>query len=175
MSMITKFLNGSGAYFSFTRHSLGEGGSDVIALLIIFAVCFGYALYFGKNRAISLSISFFVAEYFFGHFPFMKSLLVLTGEIPLLLNNIGIFLLFLIPVDIVINKFIFQDSGYGTAHYLRIGGYAVLLTILVLIFSYSVVSLDLIHNFSGSIDNLFNAPDRLFFWHLAPFILLFVL
>lgn len=165
MSVITKLFSSGGSYFS----------SDLVVLLTIFIICFSYALYFGKHRAISLILAFYPAQYFFEHFPFINNLLVLKGDIPLLLNHVLIFFLFLIPLDIVIGKFVFQDSGYGTSHYFRIAGYAVAMLILVLLFSYSVVDLNTIHHFSPSIDALFNAPDRIFFWHIAPLIVLFVL
>ena len=165
MSTITNFLHGGGTYFS----------SDIITLLVLFIIFFVYALYLGKNQIISLILAFYPAQLFYEHFPFLNSLLVLKGESMLLLNKIIIFLLFLIPLTILIGRYVFKDSGYGTMHYARMAGYSVAVVILILIFSFSVVSLDGIHNFSPSIDVLFNTKEHLFFWTLAPLGLLFIL
>ena len=104
-----------------------------------------------------------------------ENLLLLKGEPLLLLNKVLIFLLFLVPLTILIGRYVFQDSGYGSAHYLRCAGYALSMIILILLFSYSIVSLDSVHNFSPMISNLFTGADRIFWWHLAPLALLFVL
>jgi hypothetical protein len=165
MSAITSFLNGSGSYFS----------SDIVVLLVLFFVFLFYALYFGKNTIIATILAFYPAEFFYQNFPFMNSFLVLKGESLLLLNKVLIFLLFLIPLVILIGRYVFQDSGYGSAHYLRSGGYALAMVVLVLIFSYSIVNLDSVHNFSTSIDTLFSGANHIFLWNLAPLALLFVL
>lgn len=165
MSTITNFLNGHGNLF----------GSDIFILVILFLFFFCYALYFGKNTIIATILAFYPAQYFYQNFPFMNSLLVLKGDSLLLLNKVLIFILFLVPLTILIGRYVFQDSGYGSAHYLRCAGYTISMIILILLFSYSVVSLDSIHNFSPMISNLFTGADRIFWWHLAPLALLFVL
>ncbi len=99
----------------------------------------------------------------------------MKGESLLLLNKVLIFLVFWIVLDILIGRYVFQDSGYGSMHYARLAGYAVAMVIIVMIFSYSIVSLDVVHNFSPSIDVIFTGADRLFWWLLAPLALLFVL
>ena len=163
MSTLTKFLNGGGSYFS----------SDIFILIVLFIIFFVYALYFGKNQIISLILAFYPAQLFYEHFPYLNSLLVLKGDPLLLLNKVLIFLIFWILLDILISRYVFQDSGYGSMHYARMAGYSVAMVILILIFSYSIVNLDLIHNFSSSIDVVFTGTDRLFWWHLAPLVILF--
>lgn len=165
MSTITNFLHGGGSYFS----------SDIFILFIIFVIFFAYALYFGKNQIISLILAFYPSQLFYEHFPFMNSLLVLKGDNLLLLNKVLIFLVFLILLDILIGRFVFQDSGYGSMHYARLAGYAVAMVVVTMIFSYSIVNLDAIHNFSPSIDAIFTGTDKLFWWQLAPLAILFVL
>ena len=165
MSAITNFLNGHGAIF----------GSDIFVLVALFVLFFCYALYFGKNTTIATILAFYPAQYFYQNFPFMNSLLVMKGDSLVLLNKVLIFLLFLIPLTILLGRYIFQDSGYGSSHYLRSAGYTAAMVILILLFSYSVVSLDSVHNFSPMVSNLFTGADRIFFWHLAPLALLFVL
>ncbi len=165
MSTITSFLNGNGNIL----------GSDIFIIVLLFIFFFCYALYFGKNIIIATILAFYPAQFFYQNFPFMNNLLVLKGDPLLLLNKVLIFLLFLIPLSILIGRYVFQDSGYGSAHYFRSAGYALAMIILVLIFDYSVVSLSLAHNFSPTISMLFSDPTRIFLWNLAPLALLFVL
>lgn len=165
MTSVSNFFNSGIGYFS----------GDVVFIVTLFVIFFIYALYFGKNQIISLILAFYPAEIFYEHFPFLNSLLVLKGDSLLLLNKIAIFLVFWIVFDILINRYVFKDSGYGPAHYARMAGYSLAMVVLILIFSYSIVSLDAIHNFSPWIDALFTGADRIFFWNLAPVALLFVL
>ena len=165
MSTITSFLNGHGNLF----------GSDIFVLILLFIFFFCYALYFGKNPIIATILAFYPAQFFYQNFPFMNNLLVLKGDPLLLLNKVLIFLLFLVPMTILIGRYVFQDSGYGSAHYFRSAAYALAMIIVVLIFDYSVVGLGLVHNFSPTVSTLFSDPTRIFLWNLAPLALLFVL
>jgi hypothetical protein len=165
MSAISNFFNSGIGYFS----------GDVIFLVTLFVVFFVYALYFGKNSIISVILAFYPAQFFYANFPFMNSLLVLKGDWPLLLNKVLIFLIFWVLLYILINRYVFHDSGYGGEHYVRMACYAIAMVIVVLIFSYSVVNLDAIHNFSPAIDALFAGADHIFLWNLAPLVVLFVL
>lgn len=155
--------------------ALTNFSSDIFILVAVFVIFFIYALSFGKNSIISLILAFYPTQLLYEHFPFMNSLLVLKGDWLLLLNKVLIFLVFLIPLYILINRYVFHDSGYGGTHYARMIGYAAAMVIIVLIFSYSIISLDAIHNFSPSIDVLFTGTDRIFWWQLAPLAILFIL
>lgn len=147
--------------------------SDIIALLILFIVAFSYSLYFGKNRIISLILAFYPALYLFNSFPFRDKLIFLQGDTMILVNNIVLFLIFLIPLDIIIGRYV-SSVGYGGMKYLRIAGYSIGLVVLVLIFSYSVVSLDSFYNFGSGVDNIFSNDYR--FWlTLVPLAILLAL
>ncbi|MFA7216651.1 MAG: hypothetical protein WC095_01565 [Candidatus Paceibacterota bacterium] len=135
--------------------------TDIIALLVLFIIFFSYSLYFGKNRIISLILAFYPALYLFSSFPFRDKLIFLQGDTMILINNIVLFLLFLVPLDIIIGRYI-SSIGYGGMKYLKITGYSLGLVVLVLIFSYSVVSLDSLYNFGSSVDNIFSNDYR--FW-----------
>ena len=146
---------------------------DLIILAVIFVVLFLYTVYFGKNRIISLILSFYPSVFLFKSFPWVSKLLLLHGDKMLVLNNVGIFLIFFLPLNIIINRYIFSESGHsGMSHVFRIVGFAFSATILVVLFSYSVVNLDIFYNFSPALDALFASPDRVFIWELAPIALL---
>lgn len=162
MGMFTHILNiGS----IFTR--------DTVVLLGVFVLFFAFALYFGKNRIISLLLSFYPAAFLYERFPYLAKLLVLQGPQLAVLNKLIIFLIFLIPIDIIINKFIFSDSGYGSTRLLRIAGFAIAGVILMLVFTYSVVDLSIFYSFSIAIHHTIST--YIFWWTLAPLILMFFL
>ena len=146
---------------------------DVIVLLVILLAIFFYILYFGRNRVISLIFAYYPAVMLYKAFPFTDRLLLLKGEKMLVLNHLLIFLVFLIPISIILGKYVFTESGYsGTTHIFRNIGLALCGLLLVLIFTQSVVNFDSFYHFSPTIETLFSTPTRLFWWNIAPFVLL---
>ncbi len=147
--------------------------NDILVVVTLFVLFFAAGLYFGKGRLLSLVISFYPALFLYKLFPYAEKLTVLSGPQFLVLNKIGIFLLFLIPFDIIVSRFIFSESGYGgSLHIMRVAGLSLAMTVLLLVFSYSTVSLDVFYNFSSTIDTLF-VSGNIFWWMLAPFLILF--
>lgn len=146
---------------------------DIIFLLAIFLLLFVLSMYFGKGRFASVILAFYPATILFKSFPFMTNLMVMTGDKGILFNKIVIFLIFLIPVYLVINKYVSHYGEYGTGEgALRSGGYAAALLILIVTFSYTTVNFDLIHNFGSQIDAIFEGAGRIFWWNIAPLALL---
>jgi len=148
---------------------------DVIVLVGLFILFFAYAMYFGKSRIISALFAFYPAQFLFEHFPFMNKLLILKGDSLLTLNKVFIFLLFFIPLNIIIARYIFSDSGYGSSKMFRIAGFALAGVVVVLLFTYSVVNLDALYNFSSATDVLFSGTDKTFYWNVAPLVLMYFL
>ncbi len=149
---------------------------DIIVLVLIFIIFLFYGIYFGRNRLISLVLAFYPAMFLYNLFPYLAKLIILHGDTLILLNKVIIFLIFLILFDIIISRFIFADSGGGSGHYLRLAGCSLALVILIVSFSYSIISLDSVYNFSPKIDALFTASGTsVFWWDLAPLGLLFFL
>ncbi|MFA5888817.1 MAG: hypothetical protein WCW47_00475 [Candidatus Paceibacterota bacterium] len=146
---------------------------DLVFLVVVFAVLFICAMYFGKNQMVSIVLSFYPATLLYNSFPFINKFIVLTGEKLVILNKVGIFLIFFVIANFAIRKYI---SSYNeSSSILKNGGLAFAVLVLLLLFSYSTVSLDIFHNFSGSIDVLFVSADRVFWWNLAPLaILIFI-
>ena len=150
--------------------------SDMVVLAGIFFVFFFYALYFGRNRIISLIFSFYPAVILYQICPYIDKLVILNGEKLILLNKLAIFLIFFLPLNIIINRYIFAESGYsGASHIFRTVGFALCALVLFMLFTYTVINLDTLHDFSPTIDTLFNGGSRLFIWYLAPIVLLTIL
>ncbi len=152
--------------------SIGNISTDVATLLIVFLAFFFYTLYFGKNRTISFILAYYPALFLYNAFPWVAKLTILTSERMLALNKVGIFLIFLLPLSIIINRYIFADSGAGGVHILRVGGLALVCLTLVLLFSYTTVDLSTFHDFGSTIDMLFSTPTKVWVANLAPLVLL---
>ncbi len=139
---------------------------DTLFIVIAFAFFFGYAMLLGRGKIVSLILAYYPAVLLFNSFPFVNNLLVLQGDIMLTLNKIAIFLLFLAPLSILISRFVISESMHiGSSHFFRTAAFALCATALVLIFSYSTVSLDALHDFSPQIDLLFSSISRIFYWN----------
>ena len=149
---------------------------DIIFLLAVFAVLYVLTMYLGKGRLVSVILAFYPATLLYKSLPFLDKLLLATGDKPLLFNKLGIFLVFLVLIYLGINKFISHYAEYGPGEgALRTGGFVLAFLILLILFSYTTISLDPIHNFGSQIDVIFGGESRIFWWSLAPLVLLALL
>lgn len=154
---------------SFVTSLIKALSGDLIFLLVVFALFLGCTMYFGRNKVASFIIAFYPATLLYNTFPFINKLLIL-GPSYTVVNKILIFILFLYLVYIAINKYVslYDESSSGLSK----GGLALSSLILVVLFSYSTVNYDSLHNFSPTIDALFQGLGRVFGWSIAPLILL---
>ncbi len=168
-SLLTKYVPSVGVVS-------GSITSDAIFLGVIFIILIGASYYFGRGFIVSLVISFYPASLLFKLFPFTEKLLFVTGEKMLVLNNIAIFMLFLIPITVIVNRFVFTASDYsGGENILRLAGLSLAFLVIIVLFSYNTVNYDTFHNYSSQIDAIFDPSSREFYWLLAPIALLAVL
>ena len=145
---------------------------DMLFFVVGFVLLLIATLYAGKGRVISLILAYYPASMLFNTLPFINKLLILQDKM-LVLNKIAIFLIFLIPLSIIINSYIFSESIHtGAPHLLRMVGLALIMLVLVVIFSYSVVNYDVFHNFTSSTDSLFTPLSRIFYWDVGIFFIL---
>lgn len=162
-------MNFSSSTLSQIGHFLKGDMLFFVAGFILFLV---FALYAGKGRVISLILAYYPASILFNSLPFLNKLLVLQDKM-LVINKIAIFLIFLVPLSIIINSYIFSESMHsGAQHLIRTSVLALLMLFLVVIFSYSVVNYDTFHNFTTSTDILFTPISRIFYWNIGIFAIL---
>ncbi len=151
----------------------GVFSGDTLVLVILFIVFFAYSMFLGRGRMLSFILAFYPASFLYINFPFVNKFLILHGDKMLALNKIVIFLLFLTPLTIIINRFIFQASDYvGSSKIFRTVGLSLCGVILVLVFAYAIAGMDALHDFSPKIDMLFSSMDRIFYWNLGIMALL---
>ena len=150
--------------------------TDFIVLAGIFFVFFFYALYFGRNRIISLIFAFYPSALLYQIFPYFDKLIILQGDKLIILNKLVIFLIFFLPLNIIFSRYIFSESKYsGASHIFRIIGLSLCSLVLFVLFTYTVINLNIFHDFSPTIDLLFTGSTRLFLWNIAPLALLVIL
>lgn len=143
---------------------------DVLFFVALFVIVFVCAMYFGKNRMASLVLAFYPATLLYKSFPFLNKLIVLSGDTGILINKIIVFIVFFVLISIVIKKYLASYDESSNA-FSKIG-LTLAILIIILVFSYNIVSFDAFHNFSAQIDILFKNNDLIFWWNLAPFVIL---
>ena len=145
--------------------------ADAIFLIIVFAVFFAFGLYFGKGRLISLILSSYIAAPLYKFFPFFDKFLVVTGDNLLVINKIVLLLMFLVPLWIIIDRYIFSETiTTGLANSLKTAVLALMVVLIVVTFSYSLINYDVYHNFSDKFDQIFSSTQILFYIELVPLI-----
>ncbi len=148
---------------------------DILFLAILFVIFFVYAIYLGRSRMISLILSFYPATLLYKTFPFIDKITASTGN-TLLLVKFGIFLVFLIPINLIIGRYMFSELIHvRSSNIIQTIGLSIVMVIMIIMFSYNTINFDSLHNFSPMMDAIFAGSDRVFWWNLAPIVLLAVL
>lgn len=143
---------------------------DILFFVVTFILFFVFTLYAGRGRMISFILAFYPASILYKSLPFLDELIFFhTNGLPTI-NKMVIFLILLVPISIIINRYVFSESEYsGSSHMIRTAGLALVATVLLVIFSYTVVNFDILHNFSYSVDVLFTPESRIFYWNFGIF------
>lgn len=152
--------------------------TDTIIILIILGLSIGYTFYFGKDKIISLILSFYLASFIYENFYFINKLIIYKSTPTFLFfNHLTIFLIFFFIICLFLNKIILIDHSYSKIkkiiHSILLGGS---FTGLVLLGSYHIISIEKIYNFSPTIDKVFYGANEFTIWLIVPFVVfLFVL
>ncbi len=150
----------------------GMFSSDVLLIVGIFALIFVSVLYFGRGRAVSLILAFYPTVMIFKSLPFMDKLIFFTTDKLITLNKLGIFLIFYIPLYIIVSRYIFLSLEYSRMSVLKNSLLALSVLIVFFIFIYNVVGIHPIYDFSSQIDGLFDGEGNIFYWNILSFGLL---
>ncbi len=150
--------------------------SDMGVLIILFLIFFGITFWFGRGIIVAFILSFYPSVLLYLNLPFLDKLMILQGDKLLLLNRGCVFLLLFILITVIINSYVSSLGGLsgGGENLLKASALSLTGVLLVLILSYSVLNLDMLHDFSPSIDALFSSNARLFWWNIVPFVVLAV-
>lgn len=145
--------------------------TDVLVIVGIVVVGTFFTFFFGKSRGVTAILSLFGAIPLFQAFPFTTKLTVATGALPQALNVVGIFLVFVIFLYFLLDRYVVGDFVEGNFFKSVLMGIAFTAVILALV--YFVLPFDAIYNFQPNIDQWFSGNFTLFWWLIAPLIIIF--
>ena len=153
--------------------SVLSASSDAVVIGGMFAVATAYGLFFGKGRIVSLILALYPTALIFELIPYFKDILgTVSGTSSDVLVKAVIFVIILLPLHFVISHFIFTDFSFSRIRKTFEAGILGLSALVLLIaFSYRVIDISELYNFSSGVDTLF-ASANFFWWLLAPFVAL---
>ncbi|HZS42872.1 MAG TPA: hypothetical protein VFA52_01500 [Candidatus Paceibacterota bacterium] len=150
-------------------------GADLSILVILFILTAVYGLYWGKQRLVSLILAFYPAILLFLNFPYVNNLLLIkatAGQI--FVSKCVIFLIFLIPIHLIFNRFVFGDFGFNSNRkFLQAAILSISILILIIVFFYRVVPLTNVYSVSLPLARYLSTSKDFFWWLLVPFVGLF--
>lgn len=145
---------------------------DLGFILIFFGIFFFITSYFGRGMIVSLILSFYVSSLVYLLFPFTSKLIFLKGDLLILINNLIIFLVILIPVTIIINRYMSSGDYMNYLGFFKITLFSIASLVLLVSLSYIIINYDLLHDFSPQVDALYALNGVSFFIFLLPIIVL---
>lgn len=146
---------------------------DVFVIVGTWVVATLFTFFTSKSKAVSVILALVSAILLFQTFPFVTNLTVLTGAVPQALNVVGIFLLFTVGMYFLFNRYVVGD--FFNAKFLKSALFGLGITALLLAIVHFVLPFDAIYNFSPKVDAWFGGNFGLFWWVLAPLLLVFFL
>lgn len=145
--------------------------TDILVILGIFVVGTLLTFFMGKSRGVTVVLSLFGAIALFQSFPFIKQMTVLSGPIPEALNIVGVFVAFALCVFFLLDQYIVGDFAEGNFFTSILIG--VVFTAIILALIYFVLPFSPLYDFGANVDKWFTGSFNLFWWLLAPLVILF--
>ncbi len=162
----------STSFFSIPKFFAG----DLAFFVFLFAIFFILTVYFGRGVIVSFILGFYITIVLYSTLPSIEKFIFLSGEKLVLLNTLLIFSVILLPLTIIINRYIYSPSEYSSSiGMLKAVAYSIASSILVVAFSYMVIDYDLFHDFSAIIDSIFTYGWGGLIVLLVPLIILAIL
>jgi hypothetical protein len=144
--------------------------SDAVVIFAVIAIFTAYGIFFGKGKILSLLLAFYPATLVLRAIPQFNNPL---GS-PDTYTQLGLFLIVFIVLFYIFNHFIQGQFSFSHVRKtLEASVFGLTAASLTIYFTYHVVNLQKIYNFSPSIDNLFMGNTS-FWWLLAPFVIIFL-
>jgi len=158
-----------------TVENIANLSIDTIILLIIFFIFFIYGMRFGKRRIISLMLSLYASIPIVFFFPYIQKI-AFFGETDkaVLYSQIGLFILLVVLINIVLNKIVsFELYHRGLRKLIENGFLALASGGLLIAISYHIINISELYDFAGPIDAIFASTVLLFWWLVAPLVVIF--
>lgn len=153
-----------------------SASSDAVVIAILVSGFTAYGLFFGKRRLVSAILSLYPTAFIYKLIPFFQEILKQTPATPQdVLVKLVIFALIFIPIHFVMNHFVSSEFSFSKIRkFVEAGLLGVVATAIAIAFSYQVINISKLYNFSSGIDSLF-ISGNFFWWLVASFVALFFL
>ena len=122
----------------------------------------------------SLIVSIYITALLYANLFFIKQLTLVKGADELFWNHLAIFIIILIPVFFLINKYISAPVSRGAMKPLRAVLLLIALVGLILTVLYHIIPLEPIYNLPAQVDQLFASETAFTVWLIAPLLVLFI-
>jgi hypothetical protein len=148
-----------------------------IILAGTFILFFLFSTYYGKSKLVSLIFSFYPALVIYEKFPFFKEINSVKGSLAQQSAiRLVIFLLLIFLSYIIINKAMSMELSYskvkGTIESAVLSLIALVLTLVLVV---KIVPINALYRLPSSITSFFAPDTYLFWWLLAPLVIIFAI
>lgn len=148
--------------------------SDTLFLIILIAVFLFIGLRKGKGVLVTIIVSLYISTFLYSYTFLVKSLVFVSDDpFKLFWNHLAIYVLFFVPVYIILNKIISTEGDRGPVGFVKVGLLSVVLVGFTIAILYHFLSLSSVYNFSSSINDLFASKNSLRVWMILPLLSLF--
>lgn len=151
--------------------------SNVMLVIILFAIFFLFALYFGKDKIVSLIISFYPAAFLVSNFPYFSTFIAPKATaFQIVVIKSAIFAVFFAASFYFIQKHLMLHFPYSkVSRMIQAAILSILAVALSHVFMRTVVPFTGVYKFTGSIAYIISTKEFIFWWLLAPIVSLLVL
>jgi hypothetical protein len=148
--------------------------SDTL-ILIILAVAFLFLGFRkGKDVLVTGLLSLYVTAFLYSNAFFVNSLIFVAKDpAKLFWNHLAIFILFFVPVYLILSKIILAENDRGPLGLIKMAILSLVTTGLLITIFYHVVPISTVYNFSSAVDSLFESSRTFTVWLILPLAALF--
>lgn len=126
------------------------------------------------NKVAALLISTYITALIYANAFFIKILTVAEGADQLFWNHLAIFLILLVPIFFLVNKYVSAPYSRGSMKHVRGALLTVAFLGLTLAVLYHVIPLEPIYNLPPYVDQLFASDTAFTIWLIVPLLALFI-
>ena len=151
--------------------------SEIAYFLIVFGVLFAFAIFKGRQAIINIIVALYLALLISIEFPYYDQVLgSITGAMSVSAAKLSIFLVFTLLMTILCFRIMPDEFREMKLESLRKKfTYALLATVLVMIFSFNVLPVTEFLTPGTPLQTLFAPQEYFFWWLILPLIGLFIL
>ena len=129
----------------------------------------------GVTRIVSSILALYIAAFAYTNASFAKAFLIAgDSDAGLFVNRLVVFLLFYIPIQILLYRNVAADPSYGARGVLKKLCLGLVCLGLVLAFLYHVIPLEPVYDLPASVDRFFASDGAFTLWLIAPLAILFI-